>query len=276
MMKFLFTTAFFALLIWVLPLNAQISLAPSFVFIGENNGVGDLYVSNNSDKAYEVSISFAFGYPGSDAEGNLVMNYDDPAAFAEFALDDMIRAFPRSFILGGGEQRTVRIQVLPNQRRKEGFFFTRMKVLAKPQSEEVTQEVTEGIGTQITFNFEQITAVFYHRGKVSSGIEVKKVDVIQVDSILQMRANLQREGNAPFLGSITAQLKDKSGNTVAQTQTSTTAYFDVIRRIDLNVADVPAGTYNLELSFETSRTDMAADDLIQAPKKVHELEVVIK
>jgi hypothetical protein len=257
-------------------LQAQIALAPSFVFIDENSGVGNLFVSNSSQQAHEVDISFAFGYPGSDADGNLVMNYEDSVAYRQFGLDEMIRAFPRSFILAPGEQRTVRIQVLPGERRKEGFFFTRMKVLAKPQTPEVTQEVAEGIGTRITFNFEQVTAVFYKRGKVETGVKVAGLEVKQNDDMLELRPRLQRVGNAPFLGSMFALLKDQRGNVVAQSQSTTTVYFDVTRRLDIKLDEVPPGTYNLELRFETRRNDMAAGDLVQAPPIVHNSSVTIE
>jgi len=253
---------------------AQVALAPSFVFIDENSGVGNVFVSNNSQEAYEISIDFAFGYPDSDAEGNLVMNYEDSGAYAIHALDEMIRAFPRSFVLQGGEQRTVRIQVLPNQRRKEGAFFTRMKVLAQPQAREVTETVVEeGIGTRITFNFEQVTAVFYHKGRVSTGVEIKGVDVRQNEGVLELRPHLLRSGNAPFLGSMYARLKDKNGRVLAETQSTTTVYFDEIRRIDLDLVGVETGSYELELSFETKRNDMMASDLVQAARVVHVQEV---
>lgn len=276
MIKLKFIPVLLVLLVQALPIAAQIALAPSFVLIDEKSGVGNLFVSNNSDKPYEVNVSFAFGYPGSDAEGNLVMNYDDKAAAARFSLDPMIRAFPRTFILTGGEQRTVRIQIIPAERRKEGFFYTRIKVLAKPQTVEVSRETAEGIGTSISFNFEQITALFYRKGKVSTGLVVKQLDVNQQDTLLQIKPHLQPTGNAPFLGSMIAKLKDDKGKVVAETQSTTTAYFDVIRRMDLNVSKVPAGKYQLELNFETRRNDMMATDLVQAPKLVHQAEVQIK
>jgi hypothetical protein len=257
-------------------LKSQISLAPSFVFIDKNTGVGNLFVNNNSQKTYEVTVNFAFGYPGSDADGNLVMNYSDSTAYNQFALDKMIRAFPRSFTLKGGEQRTVRIQVIPAQSRKEGFYFTRMKVLAKPQTAEVADTLTKGIGTKINFNFEQITAVFYHKGKVSTGLTVKNLGVQQVDGNLQLRPQLERTGDAPFLGSMFAKLKDTQGKTVAETQSTTTVYFTEIRRMDMKLDKVLPGTYTLELSFETRRNDMMVDDLIQTPRIVHEMKVEIK
>ncbi|HRZ97130.1 MAG TPA: hypothetical protein P5084_06205 [Paludibacter sp.] len=257
-------------------LQAQIALAPSFVFLDKNSGIGNLYVSNNSQKPHEVTINFAFGYPGSDADGNLVMNYNDSNAYKQYALDKMIRAFPRSFVLKAGEQRTVRIQVLPGQSRKEGFYFTRMKVLAKPQAEEVTQTITEGVGTKINFNFEQITAVFYHKGKVNTGVTVKNLDIQQKDGALQLRPQLERTGNSPFIGSMFAKLKDAQGKVVAETQSTTTVYFTEIRRMDLKLDKVVPGNYTLELSFETKRNDMMAEDLVQTTRIVKETKVEIK
>jgi P pilus assembly chaperone PapD len=264
------------LLSLVFHLHAQISLAPSFVFIDENSGVGNLYVSNNGEQPQEVTISFQFGYPGSDADGNLVMVYDDEAAAAQYSLDEMIRAFPRSFILPAGEQRTVRLQVVPAERRKEGFYYSRMKVLAKPQTPDITQESAQGIATRISFNFEQVTAVFYKRGKVSTGLVVKELDVRQNEKMLELRPHLQRTGNAPYLGSMIARLKDDRGNVVAETQSTTTAYFDVIRRMDLDLAEVVPGVHTLELSFETRRNDMMAGNLVQAPTIVHTARVTVK
>jgi len=258
------------------PLLAQISIAPSFVFVDENSGVGNVFVSNNSDKAYEVSVNFAFGYPGSNAEGNIIMNYNDSAAYAKYALDPMVRAFPRSFILKAGEQRTVRLQVIPKQRKNEGYYFTRMKVLAKPQTVEIADTMTQGIGTMINFNFEQITAVFYHKGKVNTGLNIKNIDVNQKDRILVILPLLQRTGNAPFLGSMFAKLKDAQGKVIAETQSTTTVYFEEIRRLDMKLDNVAAGTYTLELSFETRRNDMQASDLIQLPRIVKEKTVVIQ
>jgi len=257
-------------------LYAQISLAPSFVFIDKNSGVGNLFVSNNSQKPYEVSVNFAFGYPGSDVDGNLVMNYEDTTAYNHYALDKMIRAFPRTFILKGGEQRTVRIQVLPGQRRNEGFYFTRMKVMAKPQAAEVTDSVAKGLSTKINFNFEQITAVFYHKGKVTTGVEVKNLDVHQNGGMLELRPTLERTGNAPFLGSMFARLKDTHGKVVAETQSPTTVYFKEIRRMDMKLDKVTPGTYTLELSLETRRNDMMEEDLVQAIRIVHDSKVEIK
>jgi hypothetical protein len=272
-------TYILALLIVILvsgSLKAQISIAPSFVFIDQNSGVGNVFVSNNSDKAYEVGINFAFGYPGSNPEGDLIMIYNDSTAYDQYALDPIVRAFPRTFILKGHEQRTVRLQVIPKQKKVDGFYFTRMKVMAKPQTADLTEAQSEGIGTKINFNFEQITAVFYHKGIVSTGVTVKDINVAQKDGKLVLLPHLVRTGNAPFLGSMFAKLKDANGKIVAESQSTTTVYFDEIRRLELKLDNVAPGTYTLVMNFETHRNDMLSGDLIQAPATIQEKKIEIK
>jgi hypothetical protein len=73
-----------------------------------------------------------------------------------------------------------------------------------------------------------------------------------------------------------AKLVDSKGKVVAITQSSMTAYFKVLRRLDLVVAKVTPGPYRLELTFETKRGDMAAADLVQAQPVRESVEVLIK
>lgn len=256
--------------------QAQLSISPPYVSIDGRSGVGNIYVTNNSDQPQEVEISFAFGYPDSDKEGNLVMNYGDSVAFEKYALDPSVRAFPRTFILAGKQQRTIRVQVKPDKGMADGFFFTRAKILAKPQSAEVSKPAAEGITTKISYNFEQIIPAFYRKGKVTTGLNVLGLDTRQVDSVLVVTASLERTGEAPFIGSFTANLIDAGGKTVATTKTTTTAYFKVLRKVELGIARIPKGAYKLEVLFETKRGDMAAGDLVQAQPVKQMTDVTIR
>jgi hypothetical protein len=259
-----------------LALLGQIMLAPSFVFIDESSGVGNLYISNDGTEPQEVAITFKFGYPDSDSAGNLVMNYNDKEAYRQFGLDSVIRAFPRTFVLPGKSHRIVRIQVIPGKIRNDGFYYTRMKVLSKPQAPEMASEPEEGLSASINLNFEQVTAVFYRRGKVNTGLVMQKLDISQNEKKLELRPHLQRTGNAPFFGTMAAQLRDDNSKVVAEVQNTTTAYFDVVRRMELDIGNVKPGDYTLELSFESRRNDMQAGDLIQSPRVVHKTKVAVR
>lgn len=255
---------------------AQIAISPPYVLIDGRSGVGSIYITNNSDQPQEVGISFTFGYPSSDAEGNLIMNYTDTVAFKKYALDSVVRAFPRSFILPGKQQRTVRVQVKPPPGMKDGFYFTRAKILAKPQTADVTKPVAEGISTKISYNFEQIIPAYYRRGKLTTGLKIEKIIATQKDSILVIMAQLDRLGDAPFIGSMIANLMDAKGKVIATTKSSTTAYFNVLRRLELNIVKVTPGAYKVEVTFETKRGDMASGDLVQAQPVKELVDVLIK
>lgn len=254
-------------------IQAQVSLAPSSLFVDEKTGIANLYVSNRSSTAQEILVSFVFGYPDSDQKGNLVMQYDDKIAAESFGLDPYIRAFPRSFILEPNQQQTVRIQVRPNSGMKDGFYFTRIKVLSSPEVPLLAENSKEAINAQISFKFEQVTAVFYKRGKVETGLNIRDLELEQTEKDLIVIPLLERLGNAPFIGTFSAKLKDQNGISVSEAQSSTTAYFTTKRRLALNTEKLKPGYYELELKFETKRNDMASGDLVQTPDVIYTVDV---
>lgn len=255
---------------------AQVAIAPSFVFIDERSGTGNLYVSNNGNESQEITISFRFGYPSSDSLGLPVMIYDDPIAFREHALDSIIRAFPRSFILPAGRQQTVRIQVVPSRVRQDSFYFTRMKVLSRPVTPDANQTSDQQIATRIRFSFEQVTAVFYRKGNATTGLSIERLSLNQDDNTLQITPYLKRQGNAPFLGSVTARLIDATGTLAAKFHSSTAVYFESSKQIEMDISGVEPGEYTLELSFDPRRDDMMSSNLARAARTVHETKLNIR
>ncbi len=278
-MKPLFTTitlAMILLLSFFQPASAQVSIAPSTVYISDQTNIGTVYVSNRSDEAQEVSIEFAFGYPSSDPDGNIVMQYDDHEAFEKHAINEWVRAFPRSFVLGPRQQQTVRLQVRPQPQAGDGTYWTRVRVLANPQTPDIdlaTEE--EGVTTRITFRFEQIIAAFYKKGNTTTGLNVKQVEVRQEENRLMLLPHLQRTGNSPFIGSMRAIMYDAEGNMVKERQTTTTAYFEEVRRLEMDTEDLAPGNYRIELTFETRRGDISPTDLVQAAPVTEVVEVTI-
>ncbi len=258
------------------PLSAQVSIAPSTVFISDQTNIGTLYVSNRSDEPQEVSIEFAFGYPSSDADGNIVMNYEDSVAFSSHAINERIRAFPRSFVLGPRQQQTIRFQVRPQPGAADGVYWTRVKILANPQTPDIELAPDEGeVATRITFRFEQVIAAFYKQGAVTTGVNVKDVVVRHDDTRMMLLAHLERTGNAPFIGSMIAKMYDAGGNLVLERQTTTTAYFEEVRRIELDTEGLEPGNYRVELTFETRRGDISPTDLVQAVPITQTIQVRI-
>ncbi len=260
----------------VKPVMAQVAIAPSSVFIHDQTNVGTLYVSNRSDEPQEVTISFAFGYPTSDEDGNLIMTYEDSVAYERYSINEWIRAFPRSFVLAPRQQQTVRFQVRPRPQAEDGVYWTRVRVLANPQSPEIDLSPGEDeITTRITFRFEQIIGAFYRKGNVTTGLDIKQVEVRHEDNRVALLPHLRRTGNSPFIGNMHARMYDAGGNLVAERQTTTTAYFEEVRRIELDTEGLEPGNYRVELTFETRRGDISPTDLVQAPAITETIEVRI-
>ncbi len=263
------------LLISLGSLKAQVAIAPSTLFINDQTNIGTLYVSNRTDEPQEVSIDFAFGYPTSDQDGNIIMNYEDSVAFQKYAINDWVRAFPRSFVLGPRQQQTVRFQVRPQPQAEDGVYWTRVRLTANPQTPDIDMPTEEGVATRITFRFEQIIAAFYKKGEVTTGLDIKEVEVRHEDNRMILLSHMKRRGNAPFIGSMFAKMYDDAGNLVAERQTTTTAYFEEVRRIELDTEGLEPGNYRVELTFETRRGDISPTDLVQAPAITEIIQVRI-
>lgn len=259
-------------------MTAQVALSPTFILIDDQTNIGNITLRNPGDAAVEVNVGFEFSYPGYDPGGQMVQVKDDSLAALRFGLGDQIRAFPRSFIIQPGQTQTVRLQIRPLHDKPDGVYWTRVVVNSNAASPDVeTTSIAEGIGARINLEFSQTFPVFYGKGKLSTGIQVMDVKTSLKNDKLAVIARLNPVGNAPYNGSVTATLRNRSGEVVAEQQTIVVAYFEALRRVELTLPEggLPAGNYVLEMNYETRRRDIPANDLVQAPPVRHTAEVTI-
>lgn len=255
---------------------AQVSLAPTTVFI-DQNGIGTLFVTNPGDTPQEVAVSSLFGYPGNDALGNLLMVYGDSLREKQFGMGDRLRAFPKTFILGPRQQQTVRLQVRPDRNLPAGTYFTRIKVTSNPQTTDVDQVTTEGVSTQVNFKFDQVIAAFQKVGDVQTGIEFGEMTTEIKPGSIRVISDFTVTGNSPFLGSVTTSLRNAQNEIVGTQQQTTALYFSGKRAVELNLENpIPPGTYEIELVFETKRSDIPSSDLVQTEPIRKKLQLTVQ
>jgi len=265
MKKFLLVVLTFVILTKTDLVFAQISIAPTTIFI-DQNGIGSVFITNPSDTPQEINVSFAFGYPGDDELGNLTMVYTDSIRAKQFGIDDRVRAFPRTFILAPQQQQTVRLQVRPDRSLAAGTYFTRVKVTSNAQTTDVEETAQEGVSTRVNFKFDQVIAAFQKVGTVTTGLEFENVQLVQSDSILRVIPTFKTTGNSPFIGSVTATLKNAQNQTLAEQGQTVALYFYGKRAIELKLPeDVAPGDYSVTLVYETKRGDIPSSDLVQSP-----------
>lgn len=244
--------------------EAQVTIAPTTLFLDNHNKFGTFLVLNGSNQTQEVSIDFMFGYPASDSLGHTVMMYGDTLDAAKFSIAKDMRGFPRTFTLAPQQRQVIRLTVRPRADRKDGMYWTRIKTTSNPATPPIGETSQNGVTAQINFKFEQITAAFYKKGKVSTGLNFKGLHT-EIDSTGgHIYADVERTGNAPYLGSIFLTIKDADGNTVGQGQSSTTVYFDDTRTMDFDASGLAPGNYTAEVTFRTQRPDIPQDKLVQA------------
>lgn len=255
---------------------AQVSLAPTTVFI-DQNGVGTLFVTNPGDTPQEINVSFIFGYPGNDEAGNLTMVYGDSLSEKQFGMGDRLRAFPRTFILAPQQQQTVRLQVRPDRSLAAGTYFTRIKVTSNAQTPDVEQTTTEGVSTQVNFKFDQVIAAFQKVGEVSTGLEFGQVSTEVKDGIIRIVPEFKVSGNSPYLGSVTATLRNSNKEILTETQQTVALYFSGKRAVEMKLPEnLPAGTYEVTLTYETRRSDIPSSDLVQASPVTQKVNLTIQ
>jgi hypothetical protein len=245
-------------------LFSQVAVAPSVLFINGKSGIASLYITNNSSSPQEVNVSFAFGYPDADSAGNAKMVYNDTLAARMYSLNPMVHAYPRSFVLGANEQQTVRLQVRTVSTSKDVFYFTRVKVTSNQKTADIERKVTDSVTAQINFKFDQIFPVFYRKGNVSTGLIVHEISTSTKDNKLTVVSDIERIGTAPFIGSVKAQLFSPENKEVGLSEATTAIYFRMKSKLELDLSKAGKGTHRLLLTFETKRSDVTEDDLLQA------------
>jgi hypothetical protein len=242
----------------------QVSIAPTTIFI-DQNGIGSVFITNPGDTPQEINVSFAFGYPGDDELGNLTMVYTDSIRAQQFGIDERVRAFPKTFILAPQQQQTVRLQVRPDRSLAAGTYFTRVKITSNAQTTDVEETAQEGVSTRVNFKFDQVIAAFQKVGAVTTGLEFEDIKVVQSDSILRVIPAFKTTGNSPFIGSVTATLKNSQNQTLAEQGQTVALYFSGKRAVELKLPEnISPGDYSLTLVYETRRGDIPSSDLVQS------------
>lgn len=242
----------------------QVALAPTALFL-DKNGVGTLYVTNNSSTPQEITVGFQFGYTTENTDGNLFIRFDDSLRMQQYGLEN-IKAFPKTFILPPNQQQLVRIQVRMPKDKADATYFSRIKVGSSAQVSDVGESGnSEGVNTRVSVRFEQVIALFFKYGKTTTGIILDNLESKVDKGNMLLTMHYRTAGNSPYLGRVKIALRNVKGEVVYEQATASAFYFNGKRKMAYALPDdLPKGKYTLELTFETVRNDVAAMDLVKA------------
>jgi len=245
--------------------QAQVTISPTAVFLDKNSKVGSFYVSNPSASAVEVRLSFEFAYPATDETGRVYLNYEDAAAEELYSLVPYLRAFPTTFVLQPDQRQTIRLVGRVPQNSDPGMYWTRMRVSSNQLTPPIG-DVEEGqVSAQVSFQIDQVTSVLVQHGDVNTGLSINDISTNIEDGQLVILTDVERTGNAPFIGSINTRIVNTRGEEVNSRRSSTSIYFDAMQRVEFDITALPAGEYTVITTFESSRNDIASQNLVQIP-----------
>jgi hypothetical protein len=245
--------------------QAQVTISPTAVFLDRNSKVGSFYVSNPSNSAVEVRLAFEFAYPATDETGRVYLNYEDDEAEQKYSLAPHLRAFPTTFVLQPDQRQTIRLVGRIPQNSDPGMYWTRMRVSSNQLTPPIG-EVAEGeVAAQVSFQIDQVTSVLVQHGNAGTGLNVHSSNASINDGRLIVLTDVERTGNAPFIGSVRSRVLDSNNQEVDSRRSSTSVYFRNTQRVEFDASNWPAGQYSIETIFESSRNDISSQNLIQIP-----------
>jgi hypothetical protein len=237
-----------------LNLYSQISVAPAAVHLVNDDKTGYFYVQNNSDMVKEVEISLHFGYPVSDDSGKVFVKIFDTVGTNEPSAVRWIRIYPRRFLLNQKETQTVRFVIRPPANLTEGEYWARPSILSRsPKLEKLNGGKENPTVIEMDMNF--FVSLNYRKGSVSTGVNFKKLNYNLINKKIILIAELERNGNAAYLGNIISRIRNKNGKVVKMNEQDIAVYYNLKKRIEIEISDLTPGMYKVEVELNTDRNE---------------------
>jgi P pilus assembly chaperone PapD len=232
-----------------------VTVSPTALYIDSRTRTATLTLYNPGSLPAEVSIDFAYGYPQSDAEGNVSVPLTREPAAGEPSAMDWMRAFPRRLVLQPGQRQVVRVLVEPPPELPDGEYWARVLVSSRggqPPIENTQGDVQLQLNVQTTL----VMAANFRKGAVGTGVEVARATAVRDGTDVNLEVQMQRTGNAAFLGRLRADVLDARGTVVATAWDDIAVYRTMLRRLAIALPEGTAGPLEVRLTIDTERQDL--------------------
>lgn len=249
-----------------------VAVSPVAVYIDSRSRTGTLTLFNPGSLPEEIQIDFAFGYPVSDAEGNVSVPIYDSAPAGEPSAVAWTRAFPRRLVLEPGQRQVVRVVVEPPPNLPEGEYWARALVRSRGGQPPI-EERSGNVAVEVAVETVVIVAVNYRNGSVRTGLEIVGAEATTAADTVQATIDFRRVGNAAFLGRLQAELLDGSGRAVAKNEEVLAVYKTIRRRVSLAPPAGAAGPFKIRFTMDADRSDLPPGGPLPVERRVYEVPV---
>lgn len=251
---------------------AAVSVSPTALYIDSRTRTGILTLYNPGTLPEEVTLDFAYGFPQADSAGNVSVPLTREPAPGEPSALGWMRAFPRRLLLQPGQRQVVRVMVEPPAGLPDGEYWARLIISARGGQPPIEQTQGE-VRLQLNVTTSLVIAANYRKGDVRTGVRVAAAQARREGAEVVVTADLERTGNAAFLGRLRAELVDARGAVLATAHDDVAVYRGMRRRIALPVPEGAAGPLSVRLVLNTEREDLPPGGALPAATVTERLDV---
>ena len=232
-----------------------VAVSPVALYIDDRTRTGTLTLFNPGTRPEEIEVDFGFGYPQSDEAGNVTVPITETAPSGEPSAVEWLRAFPRRMVLQPGQRQVVRVVVQPPPGLAEGEYWGRVLIRSRGGQAPIEQQQGE-VRMQIDVETVVVAALSYRNGGVGTGLTIREATAERADSTVLATIDLERTGNAAFIGRLLAEVLDADGDVVAASDEVLAVYYGIRRRMAVPVPAGTAGPLRVRFRIDTDRDDL--------------------
>jgi hypothetical protein len=252
-------------------MDAQLRVAPLALYMSDRSPAGRIIVENISSEPRHVMINLRFGYPSTNLQGNVVMVYKDSAEATDPSAAQWIRVYPRQILLQPGEQQTFRFMARVPASLPDGEYWVRPVVTSNPlvnyspdSKLAIRTKNSQSISMQFNVTYETVISINFRRGKVQTGVQLNFAEGQIVNDRFQFMIDVQRKGNAAFVGNIVCHLLDENNNELFAVKRELAVYYAMKRKYEFEVPTIlQKRTHFIGVELNTDRQGNHAGDILQ-------------
>ncbi len=237
---------------------------PHALFMDDDHRSTVFYVQNTGAVPAEMEVDLRFGYPASDSFGGVHIELvDDPEPQAPTATG-WVRALPRRMVIHPGQRQAIRLLAQPPENLPDGEYWSRVIVTSREVRPTLSPEVDAEIRVGLRLETRTLISMSYRRANVRTGARIRQYEAQVSGESLEVAVEIEREGNAAYLGQLALTLTDATERRLARWERVVAVYYDLFRRFTYALPHLEPGGYRLHLELATVRQDIPAADVIQA------------
>lgn len=233
---------------------AQIQVAPLAFELNSTLKNAELYVYNNGQTTQEVILEAIYGVPQNRADGSIGLLMQDSLASTPQNAAPWISLFPQRLLLNAGERQIVRVIASPPQDLQDAEYWSRIVVTSHESAARPEGEIqnTDAVGARLNLQFRTVLALVYRHGSLNTGINARISEKSIKNDTLHLYFDLERTGNAAFLGQADIEIRDRDDNIIGTATRPISVYLPLTLQFQVPVVGSQTATH-WTATFHTNR-----------------------